>query len=341
MDIHIDTLVAEDIEPLHELYNQLVGRAPYHSRVRLAQFREDLQVPTFLEKPGIFLPAADIALVARRVMSGAERIVGLLLASATQEPAKFAPAHTGMIRFVMAQPSEDEACRLLIRAALEHLRKFAVTRISAMPYWYGPVFYNTGCGRLTGAWPWIGHALTREGFGVLEEYGTEIRMRKDIRTRVSGVVVWGGAGKEGNGKLRGEFPDGSELRRVPAFSRAGPDYEHWYDLYIGGQKAGECHALFGENFVRGRGHQTLDLCYLEVKEQFQGRGLGRIMLRETIAAAYEAGATEATLTTDATNFAAMNLYRSEGFDPIDLLFEFTLKDPTVVAGPDILPIKSW
>ena len=341
MDIHIDTLVAEDIEPLHELYNQLVGRVPYHARVRLDQFREDLRPPTLLEKPGVFLPAAEIALVARRVSGGAERIVGLVLAGATQEPAKFAPAQTGLIRFVLALPTEDEACRLLIRAALEHLRRFSVMRICAMPYWYGAVFYNTGCGRLSGAWPWIGHALTREGFGVLEKYGTEVRMRKEIRGRGSGMAAWGGGAGSGSGGGLSEFPAGSELRRIPAFSRAGPDFEHWYDLYISGQKAGECHTLFGENYVRGRGHQSLDVGYLEVKEQFQGRGLGRIMLREAMAAAYEAGATEATLTTDATNFAAMNLYRSEGFEPIDLLFEFTLKDPTIVAGANLLPIKSW
>jgi ribosomal protein S18 acetylase RimI-like enzyme len=129
------------------------------------------------------------------------------------------------------------------------------------------------------------------------------------------------------------------LRRLPAFSRAGPDFEHWYDLYINGQMAGECHCLYAENYVRGRGRQALDLNFLAVREQFQGRGLGRIMLREAIAAAYQAGSTEMTLTTDATNFAAMNLYRSDGFEPVDLLFEFALKPE--VAGEDALQIQVW
>lgn len=316
MSIRIEPMVAADLLPLHLMYNRLVERVPFHPRVGLAQFREELLRTTYSEKVGVFLPAGEVALVARRVDEGAERIVGLALGAMTQEQAKFAAAGTGMIRFILALPEEDAACELLIHGVLEHLHSFAPEHVRAMPYWYGPGFYNLGCGRLTGAWPWIGHALMRQGFQVLEQYGTEIRMRRRVHSNPVGTSSGGGP--------VGEFPRGSELRRLPAFSRAGPEFEHWYDLYIDGEKAGESHSLFAENYIRGHGKQRLDMTYLEVKEKFQGRGLGRIMLREAIATAYEAGSTEVTLTTDATNFAAMNLYRSEEFEPVDMLFEFEL-----------------
>lgn len=315
--MQIRVLVENDMERLHELYNRLVERVPCHPRVSLPQFREELRRTTSIEREGVFLPAGDIALVAER--HGA--LLGLAMGAFLQEKGKYAPAATGLVRFVMSLPWEEEACRQLIHGVVEHLQTLDPERVRAMPYWYGPVFYNTGCGRLTGAWPWVGHALMREGFDVLDQYGTEVRMRRRIRSK----------------PLPPELPEGAQIRPATTFGyRAGPEFEHTTALYLNGERAAECRGLYSENFVRGTGNKCLYIDYVEVQERFKGRGLGRVMVQEALCAAYDAGATESTLTADATNFAAMNLYRSENYEPIDLLFEFDLKPE---AGA--LAAKAW
>lgn len=63
--------------------------------------------------------------------------------------------------------------------------------------------------------------------------------------------------------------------------------------------AGECHVL--------------NLC---VRQEFQGRGIGRLMLRRLLALARRQGADTAFLEVRSSNHAAISLYRGEGFDEI-------------------------
>jgi ribosomal protein S18 acetylase RimI-like enzyme len=60
-----------------------------------------------------------------------------------------------------------------------------------------------------------------------------------------------------------------------------------------------------------------DLAYLGVVPEARGRGVGREMLRETLARARAAGAREVTLCVDERNAAACGLYRGCGFEPFD------------------------
>jgi mycothiol synthase len=60
-----------------------------------------------------------------------------------------------------------------------------------------------------------------------------------------------------------------------------------------------------------------ELAYLGVVPEARGRGVGREMLRETLARARAAGAREMTLCVDERNAAAFRLYRECGFEPFD------------------------
>ena len=59
-----------------------------------------------------------------------------------------------------------------------------------------------------------------------------------------------------------------------------------------------------------------ELITISVLPSARGQGLGRALLRETIAAAQTAGASTLFLDVDATNTAALALYRSAGFSEI-------------------------
>jgi ribosomal-protein-alanine N-acetyltransferase len=78
--------------------------------------------------------------------------------------------------------------------------------------------------------------------------------------------------------------------------------------------AGECHVL--------------NLC---VHPDFQGRGIGRLMLRRLLALGRRQDADTAFLEVRASNRAAIALYRREGFDEIGVRSGYY---PAVGGGPD-------
>ena len=158
-------------------------------------------------------------------------------------------------------------------------------------------------------------------------------MRKRMREKPEVLAVPAGVEIRRKAGEVGEAGEGGEGGR---WCRAGEEYGHWTEMYVDGAFAGECRCLYGENYIKTTGKRLLYLDYLEIKSEYQGRGLGRILLREALVTGYAAGSTETTLTADATNFAAMSLYRSEGWEPIDLLFEFQQKEPE-----GLLKIRSW
>jgi ribosomal-protein-alanine N-acetyltransferase len=61
-----------------------------------------------------------------------------------------------------------------------------------------------------------------------------------------------------------------------------------------------------------------DIQTIAVRPGEQRHGIGRMLVRESIAAAYQAGATSLLLEVRADNFPAIAMYRDEGFDQISL-----------------------
>jgi ribosomal protein S18 acetylase RimI-like enzyme len=60
----------------------------------------------------------------------------------------------------------------------------------------------------------------------------------------------------------------------------------------------------------------IELCKLHVDDAWQGRGLGRLMTDRLIELARKRGFSEVTLHVTTTQHAAINLYRSIGFQPV-------------------------
>jgi len=162
MALELRAMEPRDQEALHELYTELADRIPFQWGVGFGQFQDELETTTSREKPGVI--EAPIALVTLHAGQVAALATGAVVGPAAQ----YVSRRTGIVKFVLCRPGAEEACRLAVRGVVEHLDTHAVDEIRALHYWYGPPFYNTGCGRLTGAWPWIGHTLMREGFEAVE-----------------------------------------------------------------------------------------------------------------------------------------------------------------------------
>lgn len=63
--------------------------------------------------------------------------------------------------------------------------------------------------------------------------------------------------------------------------------------------------------------QVWEVVYFGVASEARGRGLGKIILREGLSRAQQAGALEMVLAVDARNLSALRLYESFGFRPFD------------------------
>lgn len=165
---------------------------------------------------------------------------------------------------------------------------------------YGPLFHNGGLNMLSNAWPWIGRALVQEGF---EAYGSPTLAmycpldRKPI--------------------VRLPLPSGAELR-YDWITRIGSRdaTEGGYHLFLGEDRAAESMWHFGEKYVTGAGNTHTHLFWLGTNPPHRGKGLGRILLRETLARMQEAGARSSDLRCNINNFYAHTLYRAEGYEPM-------------------------
>ena len=82
---------------------------------------------------------------------------------------------------------------------------------------------------------------------------------------------------------------------------------------------------FGEKYVHGAGNSHVHLFWLGTNEPYRGRGLGKLLLRETLVRTQELGARSSDLRCNINNFYAHALYRAEGYEPNDLLWSFKLR----------------
>ncbi|MBC7807217.1 MAG: GNAT family N-acetyltransferase [Akkermansiaceae bacterium] len=121
------------------------------------------------------------------------------------------------------------------------------------------------------------------------------------------------------------LPEGAELR-YDWVTRIGErdKTEGGYHILFGEDRAAESMWHFGEKYVRGAGNAHAHLFWLGTNDPYRGRGLGRILLRETLRRAQESGARGSDLRCNIDNFYAHALYRAEGYEPNDLLWAFRL-----------------
>lgn len=175
---------------------------------------------------------------------------------------------------------------------------------------HGPLLHNCGCGALTNAWPWVGRSLVQSGFNI--EGRPALGMRCDLTNSAHGTL-----------------PEGAELCEGWT-TRIGEldSHEGGLHIFVGEDRAAETMWHFGEKYVVGAGHRHAHLFWLGTNDPHRGKGLGRAILRETLASVYDLGARASDLRCDPDNFYAHALYRAEGYEPVDLLWSFRLDNAT-------------
>jgi len=301
--MEIRPLQADDVDALHELFNPLAGLIPRHYRPDREQFIEELLRKSRPEKADVIPAKSEVALVA----IDRDVPVALAMGCFVAKEGAGAPARTGVVRWVLAGPNDQDATRAVVRGVVEKLRAFEPTSIVALIEPFAPPFYGEGVGRLTSAWPWLAHWLTLEHFAPRT---SKLRLWRMIDDQV----------------LPAPLPEGLEIQAVkPGPNRAGDEFAVTRTATLDGAVVGSATAWFGEEFVRAVGKGALFIEQLDVDEPHRQRGIGRALLRGLLVDAQSAGATEATILVNPTDFAAQTLLRTEGFVPIDVLWDFELK----------------
>ncbi len=306
--MEIRPLQREDFDALHELFNPLAGLIPRHYRPDREQFVVELTHKSNVEKPDVMPREGEIALVAIEREVPVALAMGCYLAKDGTRGS--VPAGTGVVRWVLAGPNDHLATRAVVSGVVKHLRTFNPKKILAMTDAYAPPFYDEGVGRLTSAWPWLALWLTQEQFVPSTNI---LRMWRPID----------------DGVLPSAPPEGVEIQVIkPSPGRVGVEFALSRTATLAGEPlaVGRAEARFGEEYVRSVGRGALFISELEVNEKHRHLGIGRALLRSLLLEAQIAGATEATILCPTTDFAAQSLLRTEGFAPIDLLWDFELKN---------------
>ncbi|MES2465167.1 MAG: GNAT family N-acetyltransferase [Armatimonadota bacterium] len=300
--MQIRSLRLTDIEPLHALYKDLTLLMPHQLMVRVEQFAQELTTTRYQEDE-FWDRAADLPLVAER----AGQPVAFLHASFLEDNARYRSlkAGTGIIRFLFSAPQDADALRALVKAAVDSARARHCPDLQALSG-YGPLFHNCGASGLSNAWPWVGRVLVQEGFESLGSPALAMYRPLDQAPL-----------------LRLPLPPGAELR-FDWVTRIGQrdETEGGYHILFGEDRAAESMWHFGEKYVCGSANSHAHLFWLGTNEPYRGRGLGRILLRETLAQVQEMGARGSDLRCNINNFYAHALYRAEGYKPNDLLWSF-------------------
>ena len=303
--MQIRTLRPSDLEPLHTLYLSLTALMPHHLEVGGAQFAQELAADRYREDE-FWDRAADLILVAER----GGRPVAFLHASFLERDARYTrlKAGTGIVRFLFSPPEDAPSLRALVRVAAEAARARGCVDLQALSN-YGPLFHNCGASGLSNAWPWVGSALLQEGFEALGRPALAMHCPLERRTRT-----------------RLPLPPGAELR-YDWVTRIGTrdDSEGGCHIFFGEDRAAESMWHFGEKYVRGAGSAHMHLFWLGTNPPYRGKGLGRILLRDSLVRAQESGARDSSLRCNIDNFYAHALYRAEGYEPGDLLWAFRWK----------------
>jgi len=246
---------------------------------------------------------AHISLVAER----AGQPVAFLHASFLESDARYTnlKAGAGMIRFLFAAPEDADALRTMIRLVTKESTRRNCPELLALAN-YGPLFHNCGINALSNAWPWIGRALVQEGF---ETHGWPTLAMYCPLDRVPIVRL--------------PLPQGAELR-YDWTTRIGQRdaTEGGYHIFFGEDRAAESMWHFGEKYVSGAGNTHGHLFWLGTNPPYRGKGLGRILLRETLAQMQQVGARGSDLRCNLNNFYAHAVYRAEGYEPNDLSWAF-------------------
>ena len=303
MPLKVRTIQTTDLEPLYDLYLSLAKRMPTHPIVGLPQFATELTTTRYQEDER-WEPNAHLTLVAEHEGD----LIAFANASYLSEDARYSngKAGEGVVRFLFSAPDRSDALSALLAPLVEQARSRECPVFRALSS-HGPLFHNCGCSALSNAWPWVGRALVQAGFDT--EGSPTLGMQCELNEATS---AW--------------LPEGAEFREDWTTRIGVRDAsEGGLHVFVSDDRAAETMWHFGEKYVEGAGFDHAHLFWLGTNDPHRGKGLGRAILRETLARVYRLGARTSDLRCNVNNFYAHALYRAEGYVPADLLWSFRLR----------------
>ena len=306
MTLTIRPFVTTDIPVLYALYMET---RPVYPQIQLevtaAQFTRDLFTSRVYAGKDWFDPTAEIALVAEQdgqIMAYAN---GCLLLNGDF----LIPDRTAFIRFVLMRRGQREAAQKVIQQVTEHLLALEPDHVEAFNGMFTPNFFGYMGGGLPTAWSEIGAVLVAADY---EAANASYHLWCDLTRNTLTPPV---------------LPDGFSVHyahtKVNDLDIAPePDYNVGYVLLDGEEFAGWCGNFYAGAFIEGAGYEAVYTHWFTVPEAYRTRGLGRKLLHYGLAEAQAKGAKCAMLLTDLTNFPALNLYQSEGYQILTVVQRF-------------------
>jgi GNAT superfamily N-acetyltransferase len=222
---------------------------------------------------------------------------------AVAEPARERREPYGIIRFLWYEPGHREAGQQLLAEAEERLLEQDPPKIAAFDQEHRYPFYHLKHAYLSFR---MGHVQALLGMnGFLRSRGEIFMDRTEFQPippnpvglRVSTSVER----PQGRGRLPGVL-----IRAT-----------------FGKQVVGTCESISCGEFSSSDGAQDwIFTTGLNVDEEYQGRGLGKHLLRRALQEAHELGYRGASISTDWNNHRAYLFYTNFGYHVVDWTFEF-------------------
>ncbi len=204
----------------------------------------------------------------------------------------------GLIRFLWYRPGQRAAGMALLEQAEGYLAGLGATRVVAFHAHHRYPFYQLGSSHLSDRIGHVAALLGRHGYAKME--GEVYLDWRDFAVVEPGPDAF-------DVRYTVEHPQG-------AGRRPGVTVRAW----LGEQQIGVCVNLCVGDHAPARAAQDwLFTDWLGVEEDYQGRGLGRSLLRRALAAGRAVGYRHASISTDWGNYRAFVFYSNFGYQVCD------------------------
>ena len=277
---------------LVEIYNRAVAGVPHCYPVDAESFSEEL-LPAGGGESRVKRLHSEAGFVAR---SGKE-ILGFSHV-AVEDPKKEGDPQMGAIRFLWYRPGQRDAGQKLLEASQKYLAELDMNRILAFDQDYRYPFFCFKHGYLSARMGHVQALLWVNGYRrVKGEVFLDWPEFEPIRPPKPGVSVETEVElREGRGKLPG--------LNVRAIRK--------------GKEIGICECISCGEFSKvGELQDWAFTEWLGVHKDFQGRGLGRYLLRRALVELDKIGYRNASISTDWENYRAFVFYTNFGYEVVD------------------------
>ena len=212
-------------------------------------------------------------------------------------------AEVGLLRFLWYRPGRRAVGVALQDAAEEHLAAHGATRVVAFPQKHRYPFYHLKSANLTDR---LGHVAALLGLRGYEKDGGEVYFDwRNFDVLAPGPDAF-------DVRYTVEHPQG-DGRRPGVVVRA----------WEGDRQAGVCvNECVGDHAPAPGAQDWLFTTWLGVEDDYQGRGLGRSLLRRALAAGRDVGYRHACISTDRHNFRAFVFYSNFGYHVNDWTYSY-------------------